>query len=437
MRMWHAWALLILFPYLSSCASVAEGVTKGLIESSGQAEQPLNCEITGPAFEGLAAHMRRLETQPPAGDKKRTHTTKVMLVHGMGSPESGYSMRLQKNLTRTLGLTVVTRRPKEIKLRSQRFQSEHLGEVKIWRYLNDKRTRELLFYELNWSDIVDEKKQALAYDTSGEHGYKRASFNQVVKEFLNSHMSDPLIYTGSSHGRILESVIQGSCWMFYSEWDELPDEGTRTCDWVQHAEVQDFSDDEFVYITHSMGSRIVVDTLQRNVEEIDKRLDSELTPKDRKKAQRILGAFQNERIHIFMMANQLPLMQLGRDTPKITGKIGDYCREDGPTYHDRILNDLLIVAFSDPNDVLSYAIPPEYADRYMDSRLCPTIVNASINIVPVTKIFKIGEVANPFEAHQAYDNDPRIIELITQGIDEKRGDQAVPEGCTWMRTLED
>ena len=180
-----------------------------------------------------------------------------------------------------------------------------------------------------------------------------------------------------------------------------------------------------------------MDTIQRDAEQIDELSGLDMSLEDRQKGERILDAFQREKIHVYMMANQLPLMQLGRDAPKITGKIRDYCREDGPTYDERILNELLIVAFSDPNDVLSYAIPAKYADRYMDSRLCPTIVNVSINIVPVTKLFQLGEVADPFRAHDDYDNDPRVIELITRGIDEKRGGKAMPEGCTWMRTLED
>ena len=150
----------------------------------------------------------------------------------------------------------------------------------------------------------------------------------------------------------------------------------------------------------------------------------------------MLHAFQDERIRVYMLANQLPLMQLGRDAPQVVGEIDEYCRPGGTKHEKAILKELFVVAFSDPNDVLSYAIPPNYADESMDSRLCPTVVNVSINLVPVTKIFGLGEVANPFEAHEGYDNDPRVIGLIVRGIGQDKVDDAVSEGCTWMRTVE-
>ena len=327
---------------LASCASFAEGVTKGLVEAGGETEQRLACEITGPAFDGLEATMARQETARPIAKKgNRNQTTKVMLVHGMGSPEPGYSTRLQHNLTRALGLTVTARRPKEIKLRSPKFHGESLGSVTVWQYLNDSGTRELLFYELNWSEITEQEKQALAYDTSGQYSFKRARFNQYVKQFLNTRISDPVIYTGRSHARILESVVQGSCWMFYTDWEELPDQDTRSCDWLKHAEAEDLAEDEYIYITHSMGSRIVVDTLQQDVEEIDRLLGSDTTPQDRQTGRRVLRAFQDERIRVYMLANQLPLMQLGRDAPQVVGEIDEYCRPGGQSMKRRFSRNCL------------------------------------------------------------------------------------------------
>ncbi len=73
---------------------------------------------------------------------------------------------------------------------------------------------------------------------------------------------------------------------------------------------------------------------------------------------------------------------------------------------------LSIVAFSDPNDVLSYAIPVGYENEYMDSRLCPEVVNVSVNVVDAINLFGIGEFVNPMAA---YENDERVIGLMVGG----------------------
>ncbi len=39
-------------------------------------------------------------------------------------------------------------------------------------------------------------------------------------------------------------------------------------------------------------------------------------------------------------------------------------------------------------DVLSYAIPIGYENEYMDSRLCPEIVNVSVNVVDAINLFR-------------------------------------------------
>jgi hypothetical protein len=98
---------------------------------------------------------------------------------------------------------------------------------------------------------------------------------------------------------------------------------------------------------------------------------------------------------------------------------------------------LRIVAFSDPNDLFSYAIPPKYADENMDSRLCPKITNVVLNVAPVNNLFGIGEIANPLTAHNAYDNDERVIQLIAKGISHDHVDPIVQERCTWLEMVEE
>jgi hypothetical protein len=78
-----------------------------------------------------------------------------MMVHGIGTHPPGYSTRLQSNLTKALGLTKREEQIKELGLRAPDFfGDEPLGHLRVFRYMNDEGTREMLFYELSWVDLT-------------------------------------------------------------------------------------------------------------------------------------------------------------------------------------------------------------------------------------------------------------------------------------------
>lgn len=76
-----------------------------------------------------------------------------------------------------------------------------------------------------------------------------------------------------------------------------------------------------------------------------------------------------------------------------------------------------IVAFSDPNDILSYDVPQRFVDTYFDSRMCPAVTNVNLNVAEEISAFGMS-VVNPVTAHTEYDNDVRIIEMIAQGTND-------------------
>ena len=71
-----------------------------------------------------------------------------------------------------------------------------------------------------------------------------------------------------------------------------------------------------------------------------------------------------------MLSNQLPMLQLGRKLPEVTGQWDAYCRADDEHYNSHVLSETSIITFSDRNDILSYAIPQGFVDQYIDPRLC-------------------------------------------------------------------
>jgi hypothetical protein len=93
-----------------------------------------------------------------------------------------------------------------------------------------------------------------------------------------------------------------------------------------------------------------------------------------------------------------------------------------------------IYAFSDPNDMLSYPIPPNFADEYMDSRICPQFTNITLNVTSPINLFGLSEVANPLSAHVDYDHDERVIALMAQGLGQADQAAIISERCTWLET---
>jgi hypothetical protein len=418
--------LFILLPQLNACSSIARGVTEGLMANQGNEDEQFEsiCVIRGPAFEGLAA---LLEQQSKAGASR---STKVLMVHGIGKHLPGYSARLQDNLTAALGLNVVQSNFKEFTIipppnAMVDIGDKPLGNLRIYRYFNDDGSRELLFYELTWSQIVQDQKAILAYDDSEEYAYRRATLNRVAKSFFNNAIPDPIIYTGDTQLRIMSAVVQSLCWVYSGDWNALPDGGTAHCNPFAEDLPRHVRQDSVSIITHSLGSRITMDALQ-TMAQYGARLRAKAAP---------LGqALQDAEIPIYMLANQLPLLQLGFSDPTVTNAIPAYCLPDGEHYDQRMFKRIRIVAFSDPNDILSYAITPEFAEEYINSQLCPEVINVTLNVAPVTTVPVVGDFANPLEAHSNYAVDPRVIGLIVDGISKSHQAEAVRTSCTWRET---
>ena len=453
----HRVLLMLLIPLMmivTGCASFAKGMTQAILERNRNDEDRRVCQIRGPAFTGIepliqpqGSGQRNTSTGQSLG--RTTRPIRVLIIHGIGKHDPGYAARLIENLTRALKLNRTSERAKTVNLRDAELGDESLGRLIIQRYFNQGLTRELMFYELSWSEIVDAERHVIAYDDSGAYASRRTALNHTLKSFLNTRLSDPLIYLGpNARIKILKAVLQSLCWMSQGGWDELEADIQSPCDQLSKTNIDNFAKQEFVVVTHSLGSRIIIDALQHAVEisrtaEIQAMVSSAtgsssvrpLNANQIANLKRLFRAIQHKTIHIFMLANQLPLLQLGRELPEIRGRLSQYCRVDGVKHDERYFKALSIVAFSDPNDILSYAIPPTYRDDYFDSRLCPRITNVILNVAPVGSLLGL-EAANPLEAHVGYDNDERVIALIAKGFQPGAIDPLVQARCTWLETVE-
>ena len=414
------------------CASFGEGVTRALLAPSEQeVKDTRQCEVSGPAFSGIQPLLDHQAGYPPLGQAgPERPILKVIMVHGVGTHVPGYAARLSGNLAQALGLTVIAPEPKGFPIEAEVFPGESLGELTVTRFTNTARDREMLFYELTWSPISQPAKDSYAFDDSTVYASKRASLNNAFKHFVNDVAADPLVYTGTGRERIQAAVSQTLCWALSTGWRDLPDK-QQVCNPDSPAFGSRLDDDDFVFITHSLGSRITTDALQRL---------AGLMKTEAEKHPRVLPlakAFQEHDIKIFMLANQLPLLQSGLEPAAVRDAVPDYCLAGGGHYQERMFKQTELIAFSDPNDLLSYPIPDAFVRQHVDSRLCPKQDNITINIAPVSPLFGLGEFANPLAAHLDYENDPRVIGLITHGIGQPETTPVVKDRCTWQEVGED
>jgi hypothetical protein len=401
-------------------------VTEAIL-AQDEGEDTRACHIEGPSSDGLESLLREQEVERREGSSSRN--MKLLMVHGIGKHIPGYSGRFTEHLMREFGLEVREQDYKEVVLREPRVTDGPLGRLRISRYTNKERTRSLLFYELTWSEITDAEKSIIEFDDSTEYTFRRASINAMLKKFLNSHVPDSLVFLGEPHLPILSSVRQSLCWMSHGDWNDYADFADERCNVLSRERLKQLQEDDFVVVTHSLGSRIAVDTLQY--------FASQTATTDTPQLASLRTAIQDMDIRVYMLANQLPLLEMGQERAEVRGQIGSYCQPAGDHYEQRFLRRLSIYAFSDPNDILSYPIPPKFVEKYIDSRLCPSPTNITINIAKPISLFGFGEFADPGEAHRGYDHDERVISLIAHGIGDENAAEIVKERCTWLETTED
>jgi hypothetical protein len=411
---------IVISTLLSACASFGEGVVNAIIARS-ITEDVRACQVWGMPFVGIEPGLSRTNED-----------TKILMVHGVGVHSPGYGTQLLEKLSKQLNLDSRSGDSKNITLASPLFPGEEMGNLRITNMKNVKTGKELFFYELTWSPITQAEKNLLAFDNSGEHSFRRTTVNGALKRFSNDTSPDPIIYLGKSRETILTAFAQSFCWMATKSWKQLPDDGVYACPSINDDHAYSIKNDNYVFISHSLGSRITIDGLQY-VASIIANPDRFNETSGTKVSRKAINTLQNKHISIFMLSNQLPMLQLGRALPEVAGHQEDFCLPTSPKYNGRILSETAIYAFSDPNDILSYPIPHGFNDKFLDSRLCTSITNININVANIIDIFGV-DLANPIAAHVNYDQDDRIIAMIAKGIGNPKTASIVRERCDFTNT---
>ncbi|MFA6162777.1 MAG: hypothetical protein WC685_05025 [Methylobacter sp.] len=409
--------------FLSGCSSIGKGIAEAVLEKT-ESEDNRVCQVWGKPFTGIDADLAKSKGK-----------TKVLFVHGVGDHIPGYTTEFLEKLAKQLNLNVRSEGQKNIQLVAPLVPGKKLGNLRVTHLLNEENGKELTFYELTWSEITREEKALLDFDNSGEYEFRRAQINGMLKKFSNDTGPDPIIYLGKSRDPILAAFGQSFCWMAAGDWEDLPSSGEHTCWGLNDSAIDHVANDDYVMISHSLGSRIVIDGMQRIAHLLANTAKYEDPNRGVVVTEKTIQAIQNKHIPIFMLSNQLPMLQLGRELPEVAGQYASYCDPKGANYKKRMVSETSLIAFSDPNDLLSYGIPPGFSDKYLDSRLCANITNININVAKVMDAFGLSDLANPLQAHVGYDQDDRVIDLIAHGIGNEKTSPLIKQRCEFTKTV--
>ncbi|TFW16951.1 alpha/beta hydrolase, partial [Duganella callida] len=247
----------------------------------------------------------------------------------------------------------------------------------------------LRFDALIWSPLTSALKRQLCYDQSGKsaqctdappYPYARARLNARFKDgLIDDCLSDALIYQGVARDAMQRRLRAAVLQVMAQAPEAAP----------------------LVVIAHSMGSKLLFDTLLRMSEE----------PPGSAAALAAQRAIDRLRL-LVMAANQIPLLSLA-DQPLPAEQVAAppdslqlLLRKRLRAERAGTARPLTLVAFSDPNDLLSYTLEPQ---RYAQDGV--TVYNIIVSNADTW----LGLLERPDSAHLDYLTNPDVGRLIACG----------------------
>jgi hypothetical protein len=253
------------------------------------------------------------------------------------------------------------------------------------------------FHALIWSPLTSELKHQLDYDNTGtptdcskpgECKPKRASLNGRLKDTLmNDCLSDAMIYEGQSHAAMRQAMVD-------------------TVTQVLERSESRGATGPLVVVAESLGSKLLFDALSAMLQpEAPARVHE-------------LGQLAARRLAIvFMAGNQLPILGLAEQRIATAPQLAPESAQDslqrflslrrqqmGPRAER--LGRLAVVAFTDPNDLLSYRLLPS---RYQAADV------AIADVLVSNARTWLGLLEDPFAAHLDYLANPDVGRVMVCG----------------------
>jgi hypothetical protein len=352
-----------------------------------------------PSFDARPGTSR--EFPGAAGLLRAAGALDVLLVHGMCTHDAAWASGAARDLYANLGGD-----PAQVAL-----QAAPVGSTGIilFQQTLPLPAGSLRLNALLWSPLTTPLKDDLCYDQSSKsalcpvaatpYPYKRARFNQGTKDSLiNDCLADAMIYQGKSridiNERMQAAILQA-----------VDTTGGRP---VTAGPPGPPSAIPVMVVSDSVGSKITFDAIYK------------LTTGSGKGRQNAGMALFNRTALVFMRANQMPILALA--DKRLDGTLSLEAddagfpmdpiqalirRRNAEPGESRIRSVPTVVAFSDPNDLLSYALARSPLAAGADYPIVDVIVS---NAPSYAGLFEL-----PNKAHQDYAKTAAVRRLIACG----------------------
>lgn len=316
---------------------------------------------------------------------------RVLWVHGMCRHDDLWAQQRARTLAAALGATYT---PTPAPLAGEATWTDDMQFT-----VPSKGRVDVTFFL--WSRLVDKYRQRLAYDA--DVGATRATLNKELKLALtDSCLVDAIIYSGRNGDGIRVAMRKAVCRTLGGTTG-----ATGPCDLSGAPAPR-----RIAFVTESIGSKILFDALRDLW--ASALPDSGLEGPARKGETRSALARRSAQVSvIFMVANQLPLLDQASPLAPVNmpyefslKAVGDLVAESRSETVSPGLPNLTIVAFSDPNDLLSFRLPETLAKPAMTRLVNVTVSNAWTFF---------GLVERPLLAHCTYMQNPVVVGIITHG----------------------
>jgi hypothetical protein len=275
-------------------------------------------------------------------------------------------------------------------------ETDTIAGVKRYEALVEADSGTIAFEFIVWSPLTSRIKDTLHDSTAPQ--YKRARLNGALKDvLLNRCLADAIVYTGAAGTPLKEATRAVVCNALTGEMD-----GQGRC-------IVPDDTSPLVFITESLGSAVLFDAISALHASAGGDSDS-------------FEAAVGNTYAVYMLANQVPLLALAEMNDPGTGvqeaqaetaldtfvSIVESARSAGGVF-EADQSALEVVAFSDPNDLLSYRVSPSLERSEPEVRVVNVTVSNSATL--------FGFVERPDLAHTTYDRNEGVTELLLHGTE--------------------
>jgi hypothetical protein len=325
-------------------------------------------------------------------------TLDVLLVHGMCTHELNWAVNTIEALREAAGAQYENdREPADIQL----------GGIQIYQRTLKASTGKLRMNAIVWSPLVAGLKKQLCYDqtkktelcrsvpaSSLDYPYQRARINATMKDgLLNDCLADAIIYQGRARDEISKQLQQAILAALANSGGPM-----ASTDPLRSADTEPAN---LVVITESLGSKMAFDALYQ------------LLQSDQNDVRVVAANTFGRTVQIFMGANQIPILALGDQTLDGSSGAGRYLADPlAELIHRKRIGTLgdhltppRVVAFTDPNDLLSYVLAPYKPPKPYDV----------VDVVVSNDDTYLGLIENPMTAHMGYRKNGDVIRSIVCG----------------------